>query len=294
MSSQLNSLIDLNEVEVIKQPNIAVEQALGAPEPPPAPAPEPQPQQYTQPPAAQPTAVPTGVDVSQAPGGPPVQPGDSPRVQTRINKLYAQKKSAEELVALQQQQIEQLRAQMTQIATAQPREVAADPGYYNPGPVGNQEPATPFVSRNELYQVLSQLEQERQRRDDLRHAQSLNRAEAEKDFPEVFQIPELHDAYNTILAQDALLQGDPQGPYKAALMARGSQDTFSQTSTGGLSLEARKRALSGVGASVPEGSASPNDTYQQYRAAVERARVTRNPSDEVRAYQLLQRLNNQV
>jgi hypothetical protein len=115
----------------------------------------------------------------------------------------------------------------------------------------------------------------------LTSAHSVSRLEAERDFPDVYGDPELRAAAETILARDPRFSQDRQGPYLAAALARGlaTRSISGSSPQGGMPAAARKEALAGVGASVPEGSGAPDDRQARYDQAMTRARATGKEED---------------
>jgi hypothetical protein len=259
------------------------------PVPQPQPAPQPIPQAQPQPqvlPPAQPQQVqgPSPALVSpQAPPAPaaPVVPTDSERVQRRINRLYGQMKSAQEERDVYADRINQLEQQVNVLSQPAQTQYQLDQGAALPT---GTPPAGDYVSRQELNQMFGQLTQAIQRRDALSTSQHASRAAVEQDFAQQLQDPNFRQTYETILAQDASLAADPNGPEKAALQARGMLADFSAP-TGNPADAARRQALSpGVGPSVPEGApAQPDDRVTRYNQAIARAAQTNRDEDFVRA-----------
>jgi hypothetical protein len=269
-------------------PKLRAIDALQPQQPPPQVAPA----AVNPPPVVQPTQVPAApqqallsnqqVPPGQQPAGPPVQPQDSQRVQNRINRLYGQMRTAEEERDAYAQRLEQLEARMAGLSRP------ADPGYRlaeGSGAGAAAEPAGEYVSRAELQQTLTQVTQAIQQRDKLADSQFASRSEAERDFAPHFANPEFRSTYDTILARDGALRADPDGPYKAAIMARGMFADAPLTAPAGTTPDtARRQILSGVGPSVPEGAAAqPDDRVTRYNQALAYARSTGRDQDFVRA-----------
>lgn len=299
---QQNQLLDLDAAPVLREGKPAVEGSLtpeqaaayqrGDITPNNAPPPEPPAQQHQTP--ATPVSTAPAVPTNQPAGAPPVYPTDSERVQTRINKLYAQRRNAEELAEQQARRIEDLERRLNGFAVAQPSQV---PGHqyevYNPGAVNagsqSEQALTPDLIARVIDQRMQVYEQRQANIDAVRNAQNASRAEAEGDFPDVFQSPNVRAVFDQILRSDPSLAQDPQGPYKAAAMARGFQDPLSAAGQSA-SPDARKQAIAGVGPSVAEGSQNSGDLRTQYHQALALARQTGRDSDYVRAYQLQHQL----
>lgn len=254
--------------------------------------PEPTVPQPMVPPTSQPPTAPA-VSAPTAPQ-PPVLPGDSQRVQDRINRLYGEKKTAEERV----QELEtRLSAMIGRFEPAQnpfngfpsqlqppaPPPPAAFNPFESPGG-GPPQPDGQYVSRSEMAALLQAQTQQLLRVQALGAAHSASRSEAQRDFPDVFAHPQLASVYERALSRD--FSGDPEGPYKAAMLARGAA-----FSVGGppaqpgpqVPTSARKEGLMGVGASVPEGSGATDDRAARYQAALARARQTGREEDVVTA-----------
>lgn len=250
-------------------------------------------------PVAQPTQVPAGV----APAAPqptttaiphevpPVQPTDSRRVQDRINKLFGQRMEAEERASTYEQQIADLRSQVA--ALQRPQIPAQPPQYQNPQPydyygaeVQPPPPAGPYVSQEDLRRAILESTQVLGSMIQTHQAQNSSRTAAESEFPDVFNNPAERQAVADLLARDPSLQRDPNGPIKAALMVRGARETATEPAVAGVPASVRKPLLSGVGASVPQGNVSSDDLANQYQVALQRAAMTQDDADFVRALQL--------
>jgi len=250
-------------------------------------------------PVAQPQMVPgVGVTTPALPAGSteaPVVAGDSERVQKRINRLFGQRMAAEERNGEYERQISELQ---TQVAGLQRPATTAPAQNYTPqyqaaepyGPVGQAEPASAgdLISRSEVQNLFSQQTQALSAAFQTQQAQIASRASAELEFPDVYGNPTLRQAAEQILESDPHLRADPRGPMKAALMARGLTDggILPQTVESGLSTDARKQALSGPGATVPQGTPNAQGLVQQYQAALDRAKASQDDMDFVRAREL--------
>lgn len=240
-------------------------------------------------PAAAPTqpsqTVPQPTSQTSQPPTAPVLPTDSPRVQDRINKLYAQKRSAEEeaaglraLILEQSNKIDALTA--SRAYGPPPSSIPETPPSYVPG----EPPAVPagqYISRHELERILTAERQAAARIAALSNAQIVSRDEAVRDFPDVFADPDLRSAADQVFRSDPAFSGDPNGYYKAAALVRGLQPA-SRPNPAPVSAAARKHAMS-FGPSIPEASAPQPNNVERYRAALNRARQTQRPEDFVLA-----------
>ena len=119
----------------------------------------------------------------------------------------------------------------------------------------------------------------------LQQAHTVSRLEAERTYPDVFQHPELKAAAEEIWRRDPSLRSDPRGVEKAALMARGlAYGPHVPFSTGSqIPPQMRKEGLSAIGATVPEGQATPNDRASRYAQAFAYAVQTQDLKDFARA-----------
>jgi hypothetical protein len=263
-----------NAPVVVNQPPDAT---TSAPQPlaqlPPAPAP-----------VASPAQAPT---LPQVPPTAPVTPQDSPRVRDRIHTLYGRWKGAEENSNKYLQEIESLKAEVASLRRPAPQVQ----GYEYSGPVqpsdfpapGQPQSTYPSagITREELRVELA----EWTRQQDTRNAQIESRLAAERDYPDVFANPDLRASVDEIISLDPNLQNDPLGPVKAALIVRGLNGS-PQTSAVD---DARRTALGGPGATVPEGNsqaASPEDLSAQYNEALRVASVTQKQEDWARVFAL--------
>ena len=148
-------------------------------------------------------------------------------------------------------------------------------------------PGADFVSRQEMQFALAQARQEAAAQAQLANAHIVSRMEAERLFPDVFSNPVLRDTATDIWSRDRSLQADPRGVMKAALMARGMSvgDARAAAATA-TAADVRKVALAGVGPSVAEGNAQPNDQATRYAQALAYASKTGQNADFVRALQI--------
>lgn len=226
---------------------------------------------------------------------PPVGPQDTEPVRRRINKLYGQWKGAEErAVSFEDRALraearlaELTQPQMPPMPQYQPPPPAPRP--QNPyesaaSPVEGQPPLADFVPRAELQNLLYAQTRFLMEQQQIRDAQLRARAEAETDFPDVFANPELRDQYDLVMQKDQFLQRDPQGPYKAAALARGLNP--SQVPPGGYApTAARKAQVAGLGATIPSGNQQSQLSERQarYNQAIQHARRTGDLADFARA-----------
>jgi hypothetical protein len=214
---------------------------------------------------------------------PPVQPQDSQPVQKRINQLYGQMKSAQE----ERDQYADHAARLeSRIAQLEHTAVPAAPTYeieqpqFGPGTPATPAPAGEYLSRGEFKQTMSELVQAIGRQNQLADSQRASRAEAERDFAQYFQNPDFATAYESALTQD--FAGDPNGPVKAAALARGLLADYHTPATAQeASADAAKRqALTGIGPTVAEGNTpAPTDQASRYHAALARAQATGKDAD---------------
>jgi hypothetical protein len=246
---------------------------------------EPAPVDAGPPPAA--PAIPSSAPAVEA----PVTPRDTPRVRDRIAQLWGQKRDAEERAAALEARLAALERTPPPIYPSPPVDwpaPGANPPYPEPSaptPFG-QAPPLPhagYVSRAELAALLAQQRQETRLMNELGTAQIASRLEAERDFRDVFENPELRAAAADVWERDRSLQTDPRGPWKAAAIVRGLSAT-SPAAPGSPAPDARKQALAGTGPTVPAGgtSASP-DRAARYNAALRQARQSQRPEDFARA-----------
>lgn len=301
--------IDLNDLQPIRE-RVSYIDRLARGETPGAPAPLPPdqgsalapPNVLTEraPSGVMPDAAPPAYAPPPAPPGPaapaadipPVLPQDSPRVQDRINKLYAQRRGAEETVARLERIVAEQNARFDAFMTGVSRPAPSQPNVYPtvPGgmmpPFGSDQNAPPpagdSVSRAELARILAAERNQFLALNALNRAQDSARVEAQRDFPDVFAQPELRAAFEQIVGSDPVLAGDPYGPYKAAALARGLIGAHG-VATAPPAGEARRQAISVPGVSVPESQASQQSRESRYYAQLARARVTQDPTDFVKA-----------
>lgn len=262
--------------------------APGMEGPPPPLAPPPAPPAPPVPPVPATTPIPQAT-------GPDVRPQDADSVKRRIGKLYGQWKSEQERAADLEGRLQRAEAALNAIQSP-PRPFSNQFGQYPPAPAlapatpGMQPESSPgqpsdYVSRTELLAALrahSELIAEQTRN---ASAQATARREAEADFPDVFADPDLKEAADRIYASDPFLKADPNGPYKAAAMARGLRDPFAGAPAGGPAPTAERKAqLAGIGVSIPQGAPSqPNERELRFREALAYARRTGRLSDYARA-----------
>jgi len=274
----------LNEAQMRARAAVAVAQDPQAAQPAPT---------FTAP--AQAPAANAAVPIAAA--GPEIRPNDPPRFQERINSLYGAKKSAEERAEALERQLQDVLSRLESRPSPQTQapftnQYASSPGFQTPAnsfDPAQGNPSVAGISRDEVVRLLNEQRQVFAAESSLRNAHIVSRMEAERQFPDVFRDPNIKQIADEIWDRDRTLQFDPHGPEKAALLARGiaySPGPFSQSATAPASV--RKEQISAVGASVPEGSGTPDTLAAQYHAAMERARLTQRPDDfaEARRIQL--------
>lgn len=276
--------VDATTAQAIREGRIQPDQVI-QPTPDPVEAPEaaqPAPQ------PAQNPAVPTQTPVDQA----PVQPTDSDRVQRRINRLFGERQEAREERDQYAQEIADLRAQVARLSgTAQVPQPSPQPtndyfgaGQQQPQPAG----AGDSLSRQELESLMARQTQYIQNLLTVRDAQASSRSEAEREFPDVFADASMRQTYEQVAPQFAQL---PNGPYLAAALVRGVVDRGPTSEAGQVPPEARKAQLSGVGASVPQGTGNPPDALvNAFESAFARAAQTQTMDDWTRAMELKKQL----
>lgn len=221
----------------------------------------------------------------QAPGLPslpaanaPALPGGQDLIQARLSKVYGATSGSDrfsELEARFENALQRLEGRITGQAQA---------AAYQPSAFNAQEPSGEFVSKAELQRILDA--QARQLGDavGLQQSHILSRMEAERDFPDVFQSPAAKEAVDRIWAADRNLRQDANGPYKAAMMARGLAIHGNPLPAGGgASATEVKAMLSGLGSTVAQGNAPAEDRAARYQKALERYRETGKSEDFVRA-----------
>jgi len=253
---------------------------------------------YVPPPPAQtpaplpppPSAV-AQAPVAQSPAQATPVPGtDSFSVQDRIDRIYGRARSAEELNASLESKVLDLQRRLDEGFRAQP---AFQQPYASPAP--SSQPFDPYgaaptqappsheapVSRAELANLLQAQRQELA----LTQAHTVARLEAEREYPDVFNNPELRQAAQSIFARDRSLQTDPLGIKKAVLMARGLSVSDARAQAPAASpTSVRKEAMSGIGASVPDGNGTAPDQATRLTQALHYARTTGRDEDFFRAY----------
>ena len=246
------------------------------------------------PPAAAPLPTPpaAAVVVPVAPAAPTSDTYPA-RVNDRINKLWGQKQAAvEQVPALQDQLADQARGldALTARETARPQapytnqygSSGLDPSQGNPPPADlvSQLRAEMQVALQEQGRGIAEFLA-------LQTQHTAARAEAERDFPDVFGRPEVRAAYDQIWSSDPYLQRDPNGPVKAAALARGFMNPDPRSTPAQPSADVQKQVLAGIGASVPQGSVPANAQEQRYREAMAIAASTQRPADFVRARMIM-------
>jgi len=232
----------------------------------PAPAPQ----------APAPSAGPAPAGTLPVPGAPPVYPQDTSNVRKRIGKLFGQVKTLEEQLRETQMALGEARSQHYQAPPPPPPQAPQNPYSFQEPPASPQN-----LSRAEFMDLLHQQTRFILDQQSIATGQQGSRQEAERDFPDVYADPELREATEHIFRSDPALRGDPQGPYKAALMARGAAaDPFSRPAPGPGQVDFRKVQAAGVGPSIPEGSAQPPPTREtRYAEAMNRFRLTGRMED---------------
>lgn len=235
-----------------------------------------------------------GAPVAVPTNGPPVQDGDSQRVQDRINRLYGRARSAEELNSQYESQISDLQSRLRSLETAVPYQSQDTQfsGYTPHLPAGHQ-PATADapISRQELESLLTAQTQAFTAALNVQRAQDASRRELETRYPQLTD-PAVRHTAEQIWASDPAIQRDPRGPEKAALMAIGIHGTEAGVSGPalGASAEARKQAISAMGPSIASGSPAAGNAEpsaaDRYRAALEHATKTQRLEDFAVARQL--------
>jgi hypothetical protein len=216
----------------------------------------------------------------------PTNPQDTAPVRKRINQLYGQMKSAQEERDVFAGQVASLEEKIARLEQTSAR--PAEPTYTleNPYPPHNPTPQGPpagqeFISRGDFNKAMSDLTQAITRQNTLVDAQRSSRGEVERDFAQHLSNPEFNSNYETILQHD--FRGDPNGPMKAAIMARGMLAEGPgqlQPAQGAAADVARRQALSNIGPTVAEGGVAPaGDQVSRYHAAIDRARQTQKDED---------------
>ena len=282
-----HEFLNLNEATVIRKRVSAVDALQGMTTPvPDAPAPLSTPPAPTAaaPPPPPPAAAPP--PAPPAPASPSLPFADSePRVSDRLNKLYGQRREAEEHSArLEAMLVEQNRRIDALIAsqTSRPSD--------HPAPYTNQYSSSPTpgtsvdagqpLSRQDLQAILEQRDRAIFGALSVREQHDLAREEARRDYPEVFSNADLNAAATRIWNEDRYLRSDPHGPYKAAALAYG---LLSRKLPSGAASDAQKAAIAGVGISVASGNAAGPSQAQRYEQAMARARATQSDNDFILA-----------
>lgn len=260
----------------------------------PAAAPAPQSSGLANPGAApaEPAVIPFPVS-PPAQAAPPILPGDTPRVQDRINKLFGRARTAEERAADAEARYADLLARVEARLGGPSGPPPAAPGYgppqFSPSldsfgspqpPAAAEPPGAGPITRAELAQILAAQTRFLVAQNALAQAHSVSLAEAQRDFPDVFMDPELKAAADQLWRSDPRYQNDPNGPYTAAALVRGlARPRGVPQVPGGQPATVRKEALSAVGISVPEGPPQPDDRQARYDAAKARAQATGREED---------------
>jgi hypothetical protein len=246
------------------------------------------------PPAPLPAAPPPPMDPTLQVPTPPTSDAYPARVNDRINKLYGQKREAEEkaqqyeaILAEQNRKLDMLMGMQQRQPNPWTNQYGQSehqpssgfiPAQSNPPPAG-----TP-VSREEIQALLGAERQAFAQSMQLQHAHSASRDDAARDFPEVFSDQNLRQAAERIWASDPYLQKDPQGPYKAAALARGLSVNEQRAAIAqAVATDVRKTALTAMGPSVPDGTGQGPSQQQRYEQALARAKYTQEMSDFVLA-----------
>lgn len=158
------------------------------------------------------------------------------KFQARINKLYGQKKEAEEYSANLEAENQNLRSQMSELqekvsalegrsnveddragldSTAQRTPADGNAGNLNAELVKN-------IVQDTVGSILSQRDQQVQKQQQIMQAHQKSWRSAVEEMPALAdKNSELYQAAQQIWEKDAELRGSPAGPYKAAVMARG-------------------------------------------------------------------------
>lgn len=245
--------------------------------------------------APAPQALPT-VPVASAPVPleAPLQPSDGRKVRERIQALWGRARDAETQNQALQNQLNEMQNQLRGIAQARaPQQPEPNYGYQTPGYAQVQPPDS--ISRAELQAILEHERRQIGAQTALQNSHVLSRLEAERDFPDVFSDPDLQAAATELWNSDPFLQSDPRGPWKSALLVRGLRSdgrSYANPAVGvpvaGMSEEARKQVMSGIGPSVPQGTTTPppSDLQQKYDEAMARYRQFNRPEDAARAFGL--------
>jgi hypothetical protein len=253
----------------------------------------------------------TGPNPQQAlpiPQGPEIRPNDPPRFQERINQLYGRAKTAEERASAAEGRMAELLSRLearvnnpsapqvpfTNQYSSFPNNSPQESAYptFEPQQQSQPQPAGQYVSRAELQAMLMQQTQAIAQQTALQQAHTVSRLEAERNFPTVFQNPELRAAADDVWSRDPYLRNDPRGPEKAAAQVLGLAYGHVPFSQGAQSIptQVRKEMISAAGPTVAEGSAAPDDRVARYQAALAQAARTQDLADFARARRIAQGL----
>ena len=239
------------------------------------------PSAYTPPPAPVP-GVATSIPAPAAPAVPPSAP-DAGRVSERIARLFGEKQAANDRADQLAAQLAETNRKLDAFMLNQGR--ASTPNQNNIYEVGSQagtsRPAD-NISRAELQTILEEHTNKLAQSFRTVQEQQASNLAAERDFPEVYQDPNLRAVADKVWRLMPALQADPNGPYFAAVMARGLVSDPNSATAAAVSA-ARKSNLSGVGVSVADGNGPANDRAQKYEAAMARARSSQRTEDFVLA-----------
>ena len=231
-------------------------------------------------PAAPAPVSPTAIPITT---GPELRPNDPPRFQQRINEIWRQKSEAEERAESLERRVAELSARLesrfqpTPPVNAYTNQYGSNPGIPSvPSFEASQpqpSPAAPYVTRDELLSVLTQRDAVVAQEAAIYNAHTVSRFEAERRFPDVFQNPEMRQAFDSAWRQDPFLKQDPRGPEKLAASIRGLYyDPAAPLTPPQVPAALRKENLSAIGPSVPEGSAQPDPQVLKFNAAMEHAK----------------------
>jgi len=137
---------------------------------------------------------------------------DRSAIQRRIDKLYAQKKAAEEAAEAERQKVRELEAKLAELQAPRSTSFWQAPAPQEDLKKALQEVLAPVVERLDRHERTLTLAAQ--------HEQSW--AAAESEFPEITQPnSELRALAEDIISRDPELQASTNGPYKAVLLARG-------------------------------------------------------------------------
>lgn len=282
MDNQVQLITDFSTITPIKETISYVDQlrASAAAPPPAAPAPMLPGTAVPTPPVASSLAPPPPPAPAPVPDAPPVFPTDVPRVQDRINKLWAQKKSAEERLAELEARLAAPPAPPV-YPPSPPVPAATPPDLFSFAPASPAAPPPPAgtpLSREEFQAIMQAERAERDRAAWLASAQSTSRQEAASEFPDVFASPEASAAFTRIWESDPVLRADPHGPMKAAMFARAMSFRPSQVAAN--SAAAALKSQIGIGnTGDPNAATPPPDNSARAAAALAIARETQRTED---------------